>query len=1079
MPSLQAAHRGYEYQDLLVASRLVDLVLGTLSAAHVDVKQVGEDRFDDLTVLTVDGRRERTQFKHTDNDDKPLAVETFTTDGRDLRLDRLVVAAVADREGPGSSAADLAFRIVLRDTLPVDDALTAVLVPADPDPGPFVAGMQTRRLRFDIARLWPLGLGQAAAGVRSGPSRFAFLRSGPKAVERADLAWLCERLVVEVEAPRSSGIMLEPGPAERILLTRVRAEVGAESYPNAGRSAEDVAEAFATFARQARQGLSTPTAEAMLQRARLRRDFGAVSRAHPVERSVEVARPTTVADVHAAAEQAASRGVPLVVTGPPGQGKSWACDQLVRDLISAGWLVAEHYCYLNDTLDERDERVQAETVFGSLLWQLAEADPSLVEDQRPRYAADDVALASAVTRAVRAQPGRRIALVVDGLDHVARIVPSRPGADPSAAVATALAALDIPAGAVLIVLSQPGEHLAPLQDAGARNVEIPRLTETELGVLAANLGVVAGPGTTDPIVEEQRTDDFLAVLGERSRGNALYATYLCREVLARPHAEADPEAALYALPPFDGTLENYYTHLTVTLGPSSGVADVIGLLDFPVNRAELAEMRPDLAHRLDEALVTLAPVLAERAAQGGLRVYHESFSRFLRRRIESNPGAMAANLRFVVDWLTARGFYRDERAFRFLLPTLAAAGRDQEVLDLVDVNFAADAVAGGHPASAIAANLAVATSCAGRLGALPALTRCVELARAAQCFEDERLDSAIVDYIDVPVVLLGGEEFASRLMFDGKLAVPARAGLQLCAAIDAAGTVAPWQDYLPAFAKWQAGDNTSYGPESSQAVALAWVRGQLRQMPTGDTGGQPQLARIARFLNDTNLPPDNVIPVVADVIGIQLAAELVDYLASPPAAALALAEVARHSTDPGDERLIARLAPLAAQQYAPGSAHRLIALGAALGDLDAASVSEMRASLVALTQEVTSENALHTEDRVPRWLDLCAIAAHRDPTIFPIVEGMLGGEGWYRCWLRFVMALVRAEAAESDRAQLSVDALRHLTNDLRPFAGSPRPCDLYPIHGRIADTLRRAVALLDDDTWAVAPGTRQSRELRL
>ena len=110
--------------------------------------------------------------------------------------------------------------------------------------------------------------------------------------------------------------MLEPGPAERILLTRVRAEVGAESYPNADRSAEDVAEAFATLARQARQGLSTPTAEAMLQRAQLRRDFGAVSRAHPVDRSVEVARPTTVADVHTAAEQAALQGVPLVLTGP-------------------------------------------------------------------------------------------------------------------------------------------------------------------------------------------------------------------------------------------------------------------------------------------------------------------------------------------------------------------------------------------------------------------------------------------------------------------------------------------------------------------------------------------------------------------------------------------------------------------------------------------------------------------------------------------------------------------------------------------------------------------------------------------
>ena len=1067
MPSLQAAHRGYEYQDLLTATRLVDLVLGTITAACVDVKQVSDDRFDDLTVITVDGVRERTQFKHTDNDDKPLTVETFTTDARGLRLDRLVAAAIADRDGPGGSAADLVFRLVLRDTRPVDETLSAFLLPASPDPGPFITGMQTRRLRFDIERLWPLEPTQVGVVTKSGHSRFAFLHSGPNSVDRADLAWLCTHLIIEVEAPGSSGVMLEPGPAERILLTRVRAEVGAESYPNAGRSAEDVAEAFATFARQARQGLSTPTAEAVLQRAQLRRDFGAVSRAHPVDRSVEVARPNAVADVHAAAEQAALLAVPLVLVGPPGQGKSWACDQLVRDLLSAGWLVAEHYCYLNDTLDERDERVQAETVFGSLLGRLAEADPNLVDAQRPRYAADDVALGNAVARAVQNQPDRRVALVVDGLDHVARILPSRPGSDPSTALASALAALELPAGSVLIVLSQPGEHLAPLRNVGALTVEIAGLTGTELGALVAKLGLVMGPESTDPIVEDQQTDSFLAVLEERSRGNALYATYLCREVVTSPYAEADPEAVLRALPPFDGTLENYYTHLTVTLGPGSGVADVVGLLDFPVNRAELAEMRPDLAHWLDVALARLAPVLAERATQGGLRVYHESFARFLRKRMETNPDALAANLRFVVDWLVARGFYRDERAFRFLLLALAAAGRDREVLDLVDVNFAANAVAGGHPASAIAANLVVATSCAGRLGDLPALTRCVELARAAESFEDERLDSAIVNYIDVPMALLGSEEFASRLMFDGKIAVPARAGLQLCAAIDATGAVAPWRDYLPAFRKWQASDATSYGPESSRAVALAWMRGHLRVSASG-AHEHAQHNRIVRLLNDTNLPPDDVIPIVADVIGIQPTAELVDHLDSPTGAALALAEVARRSTDPSADGLLAHLVPLATRQYAPGNAHRLIKLGAALEDIGKSSISEMRTLLVTITQEVTSRNAIHTEGRVPTWLDWCAITARRDPTILPTVEGMLGGEGWYRCWLRFALALVQAEAAEGDRAALALDALHHLTGDLHPFTGSPRACDLYPIHKQIADTLRRAVALLDDRAWPQA-----------
>jgi hypothetical protein len=49
MTSLTAAHRGYEYQDLLVAYRLVDMVLGSVVQAHVDEKLIVGDRFDDLS----------------------------------------------------------------------------------------------------------------------------------------------------------------------------------------------------------------------------------------------------------------------------------------------------------------------------------------------------------------------------------------------------------------------------------------------------------------------------------------------------------------------------------------------------------------------------------------------------------------------------------------------------------------------------------------------------------------------------------------------------------------------------------------------------------------------------------------------------------------------------------------------------------------------------------------------------------------------------------------------------------------------------------------------------------------------
>ncbi|GGR99589.1 hypothetical protein GCM10010252_42870 [Streptomyces aureoverticillatus] len=1063
MPALQPAHRGYEYQDLLCAMRLVDLTLGTLSVVRVDEKLVPDDRFDDLTVTTASGRHERTQFKHTDSDDKQLTCQTFTNDRRGLRLDRLVAAATAYRDGPGSGVECL-FRVILRDVRPVEERLTEVLVPATPDPGPFVAGMPTLRLRFDVDRLWPLIQG----GGTAARSPFDFLRSGPRAVDRSDLVWLCERLFVEVEAPSSSGSLVAPDAAEQTLLTRVRAEVGAGSYPNAGRSAADVAEAFTGYARQARQGRVAPSTAELLRRAKLRQDFGAVDRVDPVNHAIEVGRPSTLAQIEDAAGQAAQHGVPLLLTGPPGQGKSWLSAQLIKTLEASGWLVAEHFCYLNDTTDQRDERVNAECVFGSLLGRLADLDGALVSDLRPRFAADEAALIGIVAQAVLSRPDRPVALIVDGLDHVARVAPARPGADPSAALAADLAAMELPTGCVLIVLSQPGVHLDPLRKSEAKELSIPGLSDPELHELVGRFGLLEAAGASEELTDEMANGDFIAALRDRSRRNALYATYLCREVLRRPAGQADLVGLLRSLPEFDGTLENYYAHLMVRLGLGSVVAEVVGLLDFPVTRTELAEMRPDLAHWLDEALATLAPVLAERATQGGLRVYHESFARFLRRRMDQQPGALAANLSFIIDWLLKRGFFRDERAFRHLLPALAAAGRHREALDLVNVNFAADAVTAGHPASAISVNLALASGSAAHLRDVPALARCVELARAAESFEYERLDSVLLEHVDVPLKLLGEQQFVSRLLFDGKPSLPARAGLQLCGALDMAGVVPPWPEYIAAYAAWESSDNTSYGPESDMAVGLAWLRGQLRWF-TGDLSDDDGRARIAEYLNDSDLPVGEIIPIVADVFGIEETSHLIDLLNVPGHAALALAEVANLDSGSVEDGLIAQLVDSASRQYPLGRAHRLIALGAEAQSLGPSKNADLRVQLIKATSSVTSDQAVHIDDAVPMWLDLCVLAAHRDGAILATVEGMLAGEGWYRCWLRFTLALAQAEAAPaSECASQALGALDLLTGDLRPFKGTPRACDLYPIHPQIVETLRRVVALLGDDQWPTA-----------
>ena len=607
-------------------------MLGSITTVHVDEKLVPHDRFDDLTTVDVTGCRERIQIKYTDKADRALTLATFTGDARDLHLDRLMATALADRDGPGVGATDFVFRIVLCDGLPTDERLLAVLQRANPDLGPFVPGMNSVRMTFRADALWgsPEGLETEQSEERI---PFDFLRSGDDPVKYQDLNWFCKHLVIEVDAPSASSDLTNPGPAEQLLLKRIRDEVGAGMYPNADRSDVDVAAALINCARVARQGSLTASKSELLRRTQLRIDFGAVARRHPVNPAIEVPRSSTVSELVKKTSTAADEGKAILLVGPPGQGKSWICKQLVNSLSANDWLVAEHYCYLGEADAERHPRVHAERVLGSLLKRIGEYDPQLVSGQRPRFAADEQALEAAVIAAIEKKPDRRVALVVDGIDHVTRVIGGGTAGDPSLALAETLATLSLPSSSTLIVLSQPGTYLEPIEKAGAIRVQIPKLTDGELRQLAVRLGVIGDtlddschPDYAPLRPDEEASEEFVESLSVRSGGNGLYATYLCREALRNPTTMADPSATLRSLPQFDGSLRSYYEHIKTSLGEQGAwVADVIALLDFSVSRSELKEIRPDTAHMVDQAVKVLRPVLLEQVGQAGIRVYHESF----------------------------------------------------------------------------------------------------------------------------------------------------------------------------------------------------------------------------------------------------------------------------------------------------------------------------------------------------------------------------------------------------------------------------------------------------------------------
>ncbi|MBT1094207.1 ATP-binding protein [Streptomyces sp. Tu102] len=1074
---LRPTHLGYAYQDLLTALRLVDLAAGLARSVVVDTKMFPGDRFDDITCEWSAGSRDRLQIKHTDHK-RALSAESFTKDTRGLRLD-LLFACV--ERGLAAHPGTL-HRLVVRDTQPDDPELTRVLGPlsAGTDPGPALHGLSSKRFRFD-----------AAALRAHDPWRDLLAGVSDDVLDR-----VCACLVVDTDLPACSLNIHEPGPAEAALLHRITEELGAGRPPNRHRTPEDVALALIETAKAARSRAGTVTVEDLLPRLSLDVDFGAVREGHPVDRATEVSRPAVLTGVVGAVKDAARQGGAVVVTGAPGIGKSWLCEQL-GDALRENWVAVRHHCWLGAADSDREQRVLSEVVIGSLLEQLGAAVPEAVAQVRPRYAATPETLSAAVMAARGLVPEKPIALIVDGIDHVSRVLGSttgsvfRPPVDPAAALVADLTALELPPGVVLVLASQPGPHLKAV-DAGACRLTVAPLNRGELHALAGRLGVLAalasspaGVGLSPGAREEAAVD----LIEERSRGNALYATYLCRQAVGpvpglgaapAPDGAGDPVERLRTIPSSAHDLDDYYAYLLEGLSPGQRSAvSMLAVCDFAVTAQELEEIFPLPGMQLGAALASVAPIVAQQPGIGGLKIHHESFSRFVR-RIDGDHGWVDQVRSRAADWLSRRGFFTDPRAFRHLPELLAALGRDEELALLIGPDFLSRAIAGLQPPQAVVHTLSVAARRAASRGDWPTLVRCIELSRARASYEDEGLPGSLVPYADVLVELVGADRVAASLMYEGAPTMSARWGLQLCAAVDRAGHGAPWEAYLTAWEEIRDDERVHYGSASDESVALAELRGRIRLPARPGDDVEPEAPRtlgrrVARFLDQEALTsPEGALEVLLDCLGFVPLLEGAEYIERPDRRAALLLHLADARGSAGGTLPSARMLAAAAWASGPCDPRRLLRHGLAVADLAEEVFSpDITTVLTAATREVLTDRASGLSGPVSRWLALLAVAHAADPQTPARLLPQLEGEGFYRAWLRFAVATVglRLEVTAgtlptATASATSRVALEQLAQHTAPFVGSPDATDLADIYGLVREVLHDAVALLHGDDVA-------------
>ena len=767
---LGSAHRGYLYQDVVTAYFFARGLYDSATGITVDRKEYKGDIFDDLTVQ-IGNRCTRRQFKSSADADREFACEDLKTKTSSLRIDDVVHSYLGAQDDPADE-----YRICATWTDPGEGSELFGYVERVDGPSSF-DGYATKlyRLRADV--IWPEG------------GEFQWKLRSPKPFDRDSFLDLASRLFIELECPQISLRLNAPGPLEQLLFGFLSESIGIGRYPNDRVRVEDFASKLIIQATRERVRQGTVDPQKLFAALGLQTDYGRVPQKFPVVSSHMVPRDDFI-DLLESAVLGEQR---IVLTGPPGSGKSWLLTDFAERLRAKGHLVARHYCYLEPADRHHERRITSNVLFGNLIAEVLDVAPELKSQQHSLYSAGPGEFIELLGHAVEEYADKRVVIIVDGLDHIARILnEAETVATEEARIIEELSILDIPPGVCLLLSSQPGTHLQSLDDFGDPR-EIPIMQTPEIDSLAEHLGVFRSLESAGFGGNRQA---FTSLLEEKSEGNPLYATYLCRHVLSvLLEGEAvTPTEVLNSAPPLAGDLGNYYAYLMGDDGPTF-VARQLALMTFAVTEADLVTMVPPQTQPdIGPMLARLSPVLTRVHAQGGLRVYHESFRRFIVEHEGFTPEARLAVIRSIVDWLGNRDFYADARAYQFLLPYLRQLGDDEAIIEYVGTDFIARSLGAGHTEEAIYRNLDTAVLVAADKQHWSALVRFAEIHRAiGTCFQEKLLDFGL--YGKAFAAVHGWATLADRLVFDGRPTWPRNQGLLLCSLIDDAGAAAPWDQY--------------------------------------------------------------------------------------------------------------------------------------------------------------------------------------------------------------------------------------------------------------------------------------------
>jgi len=668
--SLDSAHSGYAYQDLLTSYFVMKEILNgnKNTLFSIDKKHVQNDRFDDL-VISNGINIQRKQIKYSDEKTaKELAKDDLSNDSNY----KLAIYELYETWRVLKNNSE--FRLCLAWSEPSDDNIKQVLEPLSDVPSSF-SNFPTKLYKINLNNIWT----EAPEKFNRWNSLKQYVQK--KNVDRGDFRQFCDELIIELEFPKASLDFNLPGDLEIILIQQAQ-RLGIGQYPNDDISINAFLERLAHRVAIYRGKSIDVASQKILSDLGIKTSFGKIEQKFEIDQTKNIINSDKFERFH----KSITLNKKTLFFGEPGSGKSWFLTNFIDYIESNKKKVIRHYCFTKTDDEDNTKRVNTNTFFGNLIGDILKHYPDLEDKKKTHFAANLEELNLLLSYITD-----DLIIVIDGLDHVHRTLKNSATLSlDETNIIGFISQIVMPNNISIILGSQPVDEVKTL-------VKYFDFTEYKIAkwLIEDTILLMDKYLLSDRLIGEYQLSQLLL---DKSEGNPLYLTYIIKSL--RNESSITVET-IYKLPPYDENLKSYYEYLVSQIS-CNNASDILSCLDFRVAINELEEIIP-MGHHLEQNLKILSPILNDNYSRGGIKLYHDSFRSFNIGKLKA-----VANLnevyQYIITWLESKGFYKNSKAYRYLLDYYVKSEQYDKIKKYASNNFLTKSLYSGFSKSAIKIN---------------------------------------------------------------------------------------------------------------------------------------------------------------------------------------------------------------------------------------------------------------------------------------------------------------------------------------------------------------------------------------